>query len=227
LAGVLAQYRAAGTDPEARAAADLAAAAADLDYLLAEAPTAIGQALEGVQHVGRIVRAMKEFAHPGTDDKVPVDLGHAIETVITVARNEWKYVADLVTDLDPDLPAVPGLPGELKPGVSEPGGERRPRHPVGGRRGRRREGNDHNFDPPDNNVVEVRVADTGCGIPDEIRDRIFDPFFTTKPVGQGTGQGLAIAHSVVVQRHGGAIAFESTPGRGTTFIVRLRPTAAG
>jgi signal transduction histidine kinase len=70
-------------------------------------------------------------------------------------------------------------------------------------------------------IVRITVQDTGPGIPPEIRDRIFDPFFTTKEVGRGTGQGLAIARSVVVEKHGGSILFETEAGRGTTFIVRL------
>lgn len=218
---VLALYRAAGPDPGARAAAERAAGEADLDYLLEEAPRAIAQTLEGVQHVARIVTAMKEFAHPGTDEKVPVDLNHAIETVIAVARNEWKYTAEVVTDLEPDLPKVPGLAGELNQVflnllVNAAHAIQSTNGSDGGRMGTitfvtRRIGK----------VVEVRVADTGCGIPEAIRGRIFDPFFTTKPVGQGTGQGLAIAHAVVVQRHGGALFFESKVGTGTTFVVLL------
>jgi PAS domain S-box-containing protein len=217
---VLALYRAAGRDAAALNAAERAAGEADLGYLLEEAPRAIAQTLEGVKHVARIVKAMKEFAHPGTDEKIPIDLNHAIETVISVARNEWKYTAEVVTNLEADLPAVPGLAGELNQVFlnllvnaahavqSVPGSE--------GHKGtitfatRRIE-----------DSVEVRITDTGCGIPEAVRGRIFDPFFTTKPVGQGTGQGLAIAHAVVVKRHGGAITFESQVGKGTTFVVRL------
>ncbi|HCG03624.1 MAG TPA: PAS domain-containing sensor histidine kinase, partial [Desulfovibrio sp.] len=69
--------------------------------------------------------------------------------------------------------------------------------------------------------VEIRIADTGTGIPEEVRDRVFDPFFTTKAVGKGTGQGLAIAHDIVVKKHGGAIDFTSAPGQGTTFTITL------
>ncbi len=70
-------------------------------------------------------------------------------------------------------------------------------------------------------IVEIRIQDTGGGIPENIRDRIFDPFFTTKIVGIGTGQGLAIAHDVIVKKHRGSISVESQDGIGTTFIVRL------
>jgi|GEM_PF-893945 len=217
---VLSRYRTAGADLEKIAAAERAAEQADLDYLLEEVPCAIGQTLEGVKHVARIVKAMKEFAHPGTEEKIPIDLNHAIETVIAVARNEWKYTAEVVTDLDPELPPVPGLAGELNQVflnlLVNAAHAVQSVHVADGRKGTitfstRLLGN----------VVEVRISDTGCGIPEEIRGRVFDPFFTTKPMGQGTGQGLAIAHAAVVKRHGGAITFESEVGRGTTFIVRL------
>jgi signal transduction histidine kinase len=69
--------------------------------------------------------------------------------------------------------------------------------------------------------AEIRIKDSGCGIPNEIRERIFDPFFTTKAVGKGTGQGLAIAHDVIVRKHQGTITVEGEVGNGTTFIVRL------
>jgi signal transduction histidine kinase len=69
--------------------------------------------------------------------------------------------------------------------------------------------------------MEIRITDSGCGIPESVRRNVFDPFFTTKPVGQGTGQGLAIAHAVIVHKHGGQITFESEVGRGTTFLIKL------
>src|SRR5207253_10708135 len=87
------------------------ASAIDVAYLTEEIPTAIQQSLEGVERVATIVRAMKEFSHPSTKEKVSVDLNKAIESTITVARNEWKYVAQMVTDLAPDLPLVPCVPG--------------------------------------------------------------------------------------------------------------------
>ncbi|MDY3552962.1 GAF domain-containing protein [Gemmata sp. JC717] len=220
LSRVIVAYRSAGDDPGARALADAAAADADLDYLLTEAPRALGQTLEGIRHVARIVKAMKEFAHPGAVEKVPLDLNRALETVITVARNEWKYVAEVETRLAPDLPPVHGLPGELNQVflnlLVNAAHAVKDAHGGSGRKGlvtvsTRAVGN----------VVEVRISDTGCGIPEGIRNRVFDPFFTTKPVGQGTGQGLSIAHAVVVKQHGGAVTFETEAGKGTTFIVQL------
>ncbi|MBM4377838.1 MAG: PAS domain S-box protein [Deltaproteobacteria bacterium] len=73
---------------------------------------------------------------------------------------------------------------------------------------------------PEGQGVLIRVADTGCGIPADVLPRIFEPFFTTKAEGMGTGLGLSIAHSIV-QRHGGSLRVESSPGEGTTFSIRL------
>ena len=193
---------------------------ADLDYLVEEIPKAIAQSTEGVERIAAIVRAMKEFSHPGSDEKTCVDLNKAIETTVTVARNEWKYVADLITDLAPDLPLVPCLLSQfnqvilnmivnathaIADVVKGTGGKGTvtitSRHVEG--------------------WAEIRITDSGTGIPEEIQQKIFDPFFTTKEVGKGTGQGLAIAHSVIVDKHQGTITIESEVGRGTTFIVRL------
>jgi signal transduction histidine kinase len=78
----------------------------------------------------------------------------------------------------------------------------------------------------DGNAVEISIADTGTGIPEAARDKVFDPFFTTKEVGKGTGQGLAIAHSVIVHKHAGTLRFETECGKGTTFFIRLPLAAA-
>ena len=69
--------------------------------------------------------------------------------------------------------------------------------------------------------VEIRICDTGAGIPESVQEKIFDPFFTTKAVGRGTGQGLAIVKSIVVDTHHGVIGFESAEGQGTTFVLRF------
>ncbi|NOY28960.1 MAG: PAS domain S-box protein [Planctomycetes bacterium] len=194
---------------------------ADIEYLREEIPQAIGQSLDGVERVAKIVRAMKEFSHPGTEEKSLVNLTEAIETTITVARNEWKYVAEMITEFDLELPVVPGLPGELNQvflnlivnaahAVGDTLGDdatEKGTITVGTRR--------------DGDWVEIFIRDTGTGIPQDVRTRIFDPFFTTKEVGRGTGQGLAIARSVVVDKHGGTIDCETETGKGTTFLVRL------
>jgi PAS domain S-box-containing protein len=193
----------------------------DANYLLEEIPKAFEQTLEGVERVAKLVSAMKEFSHPGTKEKIPLDLNHAIESTITVARNEWKYVADLESDYDPSLPLIPCLPGEfnqvilnlivnaahaIADVVGKPGSGKGKIHVQTRNCGQ---------------WSEIRIQDTGTGIPEEVRARIFDPFFTTKETGKGTGQGLAIARSVVVDKHKGSIHFETEEGKGTTFIIRM------
>jgi len=199
---------------------------ADVEYLAREIPRAIEQSLEGVERVAGIVRAMKEFSHPGGRQKQPVDLNKAIENTLTVSRNEWKYVAELETEFDPDLPLVPAMLGSLNQAVlnlimnatqaiTAVVGENTDRKGTLTIRTRRR-----------GDWAEISISDSGCGIPEEIRDRVFDPFFTTKDVGKGTGQGLSIVHSVIVEEHGGLVSFDSEVGRGTTFVIRLPIGAA-
>jgi PAS domain S-box-containing protein len=205
--------RVAATEPSAKSDKELA-------YLCEEIPKAIQQMTQGVDHVARIVRAMKEFSHPGPVDKAPTDINRAIESTVLVSRNEWKYCADLTTDLDWELPEVPCIAGELKQVILNliVNAAHAITDVVGatGRKGliqvstRQARG-----------CAEIRIHDTGTGIPEAIRSKIFDPFFTTKEVGKGTGQGLAIAHSIIVQKHQGEITFETETGVGTTFCIRL------
>ena len=194
---------------------------ADLPFLEKEIPRAIDQSLEGLMRISKIVKAMKEFSHPGSNEKSPSDINRAIETTITVARNEWKYVAEVDTQFDNALPPVPCLQGELNQvilnlivnaaqaiaSVVGDGSNGKGKITISTRRAKE--------------SIEIAIRDTGPGIPPAIQSRIFEPFFTTKPVGKGTGQGLAMAHSTIVKRHQGRIWFESELGKGTTFFIQL------
>ena len=193
---------------------------ADLDYLVEEIPKALAQTTEGVNRIATIVRAMKEFAHPGNDEKTCVDLNKAIESTVTVARNEWKYVADLTTDLASDLPLVPCLLGQFNQVILNM--IVNATHAIADVvKGTGAKGTITITTRHVEGWAEVRITDSGTGISEEIRLKIFDPFFTTKEVGKGTGQGLAIAHSVIVDKHQGTIVVEGEVGRGTTFVIRL------
>ena len=198
----------------------------DVDYLLEEIPLAIQQTLKGVDRIAKIVRAMKIFAHPGMVEKELTPINEEIEKTITITRNEWKYVADLDKDFDPSLPLVPCFRAELnqvilnmivnaayaitevnKDNPSQKGTIKiRTRH--------------------EGNWAKIYVSDTGAGIPEDIRGKIFDLFFTTKAAEKGSGQGLAICHSVIVEKHKGTIDLESREGNGTTFIIGLPLEAA-
>lgn len=228
LTGVLGKYaellrahKEGSITPEVVADVEAAAKKADLDYLNEEIPKAFEESLQGIERVSEIVKSMKAFAHPDSGEKTPTDINDSIESTITVSRNEWKYVADMVTDFDPDLPLVPCLPGEFNQvvlnmivnaahgiaGVVGDGSNGKGKITVSTRR--------------NGDWAEIRISDTGTGIPEEHRAKIFDPFFTTKEVGKGTGQGLAIAYDVIAEKHGGTISFDTEDGRGTTFVVRL------
>jgi PAS domain S-box-containing protein len=194
---------------------------ADVEYLLQEVPRAIDQTLDGVQRAAKIVSAMKEFSHPGSQEKRAVDLNRAIETTVTISRNEWKYVADLQMNLDPNLPLVPCLAGEINQVllnllVNAAHAIADVVQSIEDGRGKITISTRQNGD-----WVEMSVADTGTGIPKHAQEKVFDPFFTTKEVGKGTGQGLMLAHTVVVKKHGGRIWFDTEVGKGTTFFVRL------
>ncbi|MGD9849716.1 MAG: ATP-binding protein [Nitrospirales bacterium] len=196
-------------------------AEADLEYTTQEIPKALQQSIDGAARVAKIVHAMKDFSHPGTTEKKPFNLNQAIESTITVARNEWKYVADLVIDLDPTLPLVPCLPGEFNQVILNLliNAAHAIEDVVGKKDGTK---GTITIDTREKGEwVEVRITDTGTGIPEAVRGKIFDPFFTTKEVGKGTGQGLAIAHDVIINKHGGILTFETEAGQGTTFVIRL------
>lgn len=197
----------------------------DFDYIEKELPLALHQSLEGVNRVAKIVHAMREFSHPDADEKAPADINRAIESTVTVSRNEWKYVADIKTDFDPAIPPVPCYIGHFNQVMlnlivnaahaiadklkAEKGEHTETKGLITiSTRGK-------------DNCVEIRVSDTGTGIPKGIRHRIFEPFFTTKEIGRGTGQGLSTCHAVISRKHGGDITFETEEGKGTTFIVRL------
>ena len=193
--------------------------AVDIDYLMEEIPKAIAQSLDGVTRVATLVRAMKEFAHTDTKDKTAADINAALLSTLTVARNELKYVANVETELG-DLPLVVCNIGEVNQVflnllVNAA-------HAIGETtKGTDAKGLIRIRTALEKDAVSISITDTGAGIPEEIREKIFDPFFTTKEIGRGTGQGLAIARSVVVERHGGTLTFASEVGKGTTFWVCL------
>ncbi len=192
---------------------------ADLDYLIEEIPKAIQQSLEGVDRVAKIVRAMKEFSHPGTDEKTATDINKAIENTLSVSRNEWKYVAEVLTVFDTSLPLIPCLLSEFNQVILNI--IINATHAIADVVGNGAKGIITVSTQRNGNWAEIRIQDTGTGIPETARSKIFDPFFTTKPIGKGTGQGLAIAHDIVVRKHGGTIDFETATGKGTTFVIRI------
>ncbi len=195
----------------------------DFEYLLEEIPNAIDQSLEGVDRVSKIVRAMKDFSHPGSTDHNTIDINKTIETTIMVSRNEWKYLAELEMDFDETLPLVSCYADEFNQVILNL--VTNAAHAI--------EDANKKLDrtmgkikistqlTSDGDYLQIRIKDNGLGIPKSNHDKIFDPFFTTKEVGKGTGQGLAIAHNIIVTKHNGRLSFNSEENKGTEFIIEL------
>lgn len=193
----------------------------DLDYLSEEIPLSIQQSLEGVKRVTDIVRAMKEFSHPGVKEKVPVDLNKALKDTLTVTRNQWKMVAEIETDLSPELPKVLCQPAEINQVFLNIIINAAQAIETAIQRGKPSPGKIKISTRLDDGWVEIRISDTGPGIPEEFQQHIFEPFFTTKDIGKGTGQGLALSYDIVKRKHNGVLTFETEINIGTTFIIKL------
>jgi signal transduction histidine kinase len=192
---------------------------ADLSYLVQHLPRALGATQEGLERIATIVRSMKEFAHPNQSEMVAMDLNQGIMTTLTIARSEYKNVAEIETELA-EIPRVTCFPGDVNQAVLNI--VVNAAHAIGDVvAGTDRKGRIKVRTEVVDDFVHVAISDTGCGIPREVQSLIFDPFFTTKEVGRGTGQGLAIARSIVVDKHGGTLTFETKTGEGTTFLLRL------
>ena len=184
-----------------------AVAEADWDYVKNEAPKAFEQALDGVQRISKIVKAMKEFSHPGSEGKQNADINKIIENTIIVAHSEWKYIAQLDTAYDENIPLVYCQRDELSQVILNI--LINACHAI--------EANHTEGDSETGHIlisthlkddqVLLAIADNGPGIPSEIGARIFDPFFTTKNVGKGTGQGLYIAYDIIVNKHQGELSY--------------------
>jgi len=193
-----------------------------LSFLREHAPLAIEQSTSGVDQVRTIVQALKEFSHPGHDEPVLLDVNRLAQVATTVTRNAWRYHAEVSFELAEILPPVSGNPQALGQVLinlivnaadaiesqSAVSGVARPGRIVIRSCVRA-------------DCVELQLEDNGIGIPDAIRERVMEPFFTTKGVGKGTGQGLALAYSTIVEKHAGKFFFQSQLGRGTTFFIQL------
>lgn len=199
-----------------------AEAEADLDFIQEELPGAITETLGGVERVAQIVAAMKAFAHPGDPEAAPADLNGAIHNTLAVARNEYRPYAEVELDLLEDMPMVTCHLGDLNQVFLNLIVNAAHAIADSGKRGLIRVSTSIDGDD-----AVVAISDDGGGIPPHVQDRIFDPFFTTKEVGRGSGQGLAIAHSIVTENHHGKLYFETSPGDGTTFYVRLPVRGTG
>jgi signal transduction histidine kinase len=192
----------------------------DLEFIRSEIPTAVGESIQGVKQVSKIILAMKEFAHPSSKDKTPVDINRVIERSLTICKNEFKSVANIELHLADNLPSMLAHESDLNQVILNL--IVNSAHAI-----REQDQGMGQIDVTTQQLSEeivVTVKDNGCGIPEDFIGRIFDPFFTTKEVGGGSGQGLAICYDIIVNKHGGRIDAQSVPGEGTTLKIVLPVT---
>jgi signal transduction histidine kinase len=196
----------------------------DLPYILTDSPKAISQAQDGVARVTEIVKAMKIFSHVGIDEsKQVIDLHEALDSALTITRGTYKNIARIETDYADDVNSLECYANELNQvflnlivNAAQAIEERQTGSGLIKIITRKR----------GDNTVEILIQDNGPGIPQAIQEKVFNLFFTTKPVGKGTGQGLSLAHAIVVEKHRGKLYFESRPESGTTFHIELPLTGA-
>lgn len=188
--------------------------AADLPFIESQLPRSLARCHDGIARVIRLIEAMQRFSgSPG--DMAVTDLNQCLRDTLRVCEHDYRYVADVVTELD-ELPPVLANSGDMNQVFRNLIVNAAQAIEHTGRRGRIAV----RTKCVDGRAV-IRIEDNGCGIEDAIRERIFDPFFTTRADLDAAGQGLSIAHSIVVRRHGGSMNFESIAGLGTRFIVSL------
>jgi signal transduction histidine kinase len=193
---------------------------ADIDYLQEEVPKAFEQTLHGVKQVTELIQGLKGFAHSGTEgEKTASDINKIINNALMVSRNVYKYIAELETNLG-DLPSIKVYPGDIGQVVVNL--VVNAAHSIEEKKGKSQTlGKITIASFLEEKDLIIQISDTGKGIPEGVRERIFDPFFTTKEVGRGSGQGLAISHTIIHEKHHGEISFNSVIGEGTTFTVRI------
>ncbi|WP_338669728.1 PAS domain-containing sensor histidine kinase [Pseudodesulfovibrio methanolicus] len=193
--------------------------AEDLNYVMSEVPKAILESQNGIDQVSKIVQTLKRLAHPDNHSFVHIHLGEVFENIVNITRNEWKHIAVVKINCDPQLHLIQGIMGDINQiilnlmiNAAQAIQERGAGDNTSGEITLEARNNDE--------AVEITVQDNGCGIPESISHRVFDPFFTTKEIGKGTGQGLGIVHSLVEKNHG-KIFFSSVVGEGTTFTIHF------
>jgi PAS domain S-box-containing protein len=186
--------------------------------LLGEIDHALQQSREGAERMGTIIRAMVDFSGLRREVLADVPARSLLEAVLEVTRHEWESIAEMDLRVDDDLPAIRCYAAELNQAILQVLANAfdaiRARESARlGRvllEARRNEGS-----------ITLAVEDDGVGITEENQSRVFEPFFTTKGVGEGTGQGLTLARSIVHDMHGGEIEITSRPGYGTRVSIDL------
>jgi signal transduction histidine kinase len=187
-----------------------------IDFILNDTPAIFKESRRGFERIARIIQSMLDFSHVDrTGEFTTFNINAGIEDTLVIARNEYKYIADVTTDLG-ELPEINCLPEQLNQVflnliVNSAQAIEPLNRPDKGRITIRTW--------RDETSVHCEISDDGPGIPANIQTRIFEPFFTTKPPGRGTGLGLSICYDIIVEKHKGALAVHCPESGGTVFSI--------
>lgn len=182
-----------------------------LDFLIKDSTDLITESLDGAERIRKIVLGLKTFSRTDQSDHEMADINECFESTINIIWNELKYKTTLHRDYG-QLPQTYCYPHKLSQVFMN--------LLINAGHAIETTGDIHIKTRFENNAICIWIIDTGCGIPEELRQKIFDPFFTTKDVGKGTGLGMSIAHEIIQQHHG-AITLTSEVGIGTNFFISL------
>jgi two-component system NtrC family sensor kinase len=193
----------------------------DVEYLLEEVPVAIEQARSGILRITEVVTSMRKFVHPSSCPQSTADLNEAIRTTVVISGSEWRAHCSLDLKLDEGLPRITCRIGEINQALLNV--IVNASHAIEERQlaDCNHEGRIRIQTGVEGDRVCITLEDNGVGIPAEILSKVYDPLFTTKPAGKGTGQGLAIVHDILVNRHRGTIEIQSELGVGTVVRIGL------
>ncbi|OIQ44950.1 MAG: histidine kinase [Gammaproteobacteria bacterium MedPE] len=193
----------------------------DIDFIISEIPLAVTQSIEGLQRVKKIIGAMKSFSHSNQGEMSRVNIVEAIESTIIISRSEWRYIAELKTQYAEELPYIKCLRDEFNQVILN--------FIVNAAHAIEEKYSNDSAElgqiyievSSEDDSITIIIKDDGIGMSSDVKEKIFSPFYTTKGVGKGTGQGLSLAYSVIVEKHKGSITVTSEPMMGTTFNIML------
>ena len=183
----------------------------DIDFIFDDVMNLVGESKDGTERIKKIVLDLKDFAHPGEDKIYAADINKGIESTLNIVWNELKYKAVVTKDYG-ELPLVECYPQQLNQVFMN--------ILVNAAHAIEKHGEIRISTRKIDDSVEIKISDTGAGIPKENLSKIFDPFFTTKEVGKGTGLGMNVAYNII-KKHNGTIDVESEVGKGTTFTITI------
>jgi len=190
----------------------------DLNTLLADLPKIFSESQRGFERITTIINSMRNFAYKHAfEEKVLFDINKGIRDTLIIARNEYRYCADIETNLK-ELPLVPCNPEQLNQVILNL--IINSAHAIVSEM-KTSNGKIVINTWKESNFVYCSIADDGPGIPPEVQEHIFEPFFTTKKPGHGTGLGLSISYDIIVNKHDGRLSVHCPKEGGTVFTIML------